>query len=65
MGLGLAVLGGILWLGQGNSWLRLGRLPGDISYQKNGFSLYIPITTMIALSALFTLMFWIVNAIRR
>jgi hypothetical protein len=65
VGLGIAVLGVILWLGQGIPWLRLGRLPGDISFQKDGFSVYFPITTMIALSVLLTLVFWIVNAVRR
>jgi ABC-type microcin C transport system permease subunit YejE len=65
VGLGIATLGAILWLGQGIPWLRLGKLPGDISYQKDGFSVYVPITTLIALSVLLTLVFWIVNAVRR
>lgn len=64
-GLGIALLGTILWLGQGVPWLRLGRLPGDIAYQKDGFTFYFPITTMLAISALMTLAFYIVNALRR
>lgn len=64
-GLGIALLGAILWLGQGVPWLRLGRLPGDIAVQKDGFSFYFPITTMLAISALLTLAFYIVNALRR
>ena len=64
-GLGIALIGGLLWLGQGVPWLRLGRLPGDFSYQKDGFSLFVPITTMLALSLLLTLVLWIIQAVRR
>jgi hypothetical protein len=64
-GLSIAALGGLLWLGQGLPWLRLGRLPGDVSYQKDGFSIYFPIVTMIALSIVLSLVFWIVQALRR
>jgi hypothetical protein len=64
-GLGLALIGAVLWLGQGIPWLRLGRLPGDLSYQKDGFSVFVPITTMIVLSVVMTLVLWLVQAIRR
>ena len=64
-GAGIALLGAVLWLGSGLPWLRLGRLPGDITYQKDGFSFYFPITSMIALSVLFTLVLWIASAFRR
>ncbi len=33
-----------------------GRLPGDISFQKEGWTLYIPVTTMIIVSAFLTLL---------
>lgn len=59
------LLGAILWLGRGVPWLRLGKLPGDISYQKDGFTLFVPITTMIVVSIALTLLFWIVAALRR
>ena len=65
VGMGIAILGAILWLGQSVPWLRLGRLPGDISYHKDGFSFFIPITTMVLLSAIITLAFWLVSALRR
>ncbi|MGA3292361.1 MAG: DUF2905 domain-containing protein [Candidatus Acidiferrales bacterium] len=44
---------------------RLGRLPGDISYQGRHGSFYFPIVTCILLSAALTLLFWIVNYFRR
>ena len=43
---------------------KLGRLPGDIAYEKNGVSIFIPITTMILLSAIFSLAAWIIGRLR-
>jgi hypothetical protein len=37
----------------------LGRLPGDIEVTRPGFSLYIPLTTMILLSVGITIIFWL------
>lgn len=65
LGLGLAAVGGLIWLSQSVPWLRIGRLPGDLSYQRDGYSIFFPITTMIVISALGTLIFWIVSALRR
>lgn len=44
---------------------KLGRLPGDIAYERNGVSIFIPITTMILLSALFSLVAWAVSRFNR
>jgi hypothetical protein len=44
---------------------RLGRLPGDISYQSRHGSFYFPIVTCIVVSLGLTLIFWIVNFFRR
>jgi hypothetical protein len=44
---------------------RLGRLPGDISYQGRHGSFYFPIVTCILLSFALTLLLWIVNSFRR
>lgn len=56
--LGIALLAaGLLW-----PWLAklgLGRLPGDFSVQKPGFSFYFPLTTSIVLSLVVTLLFWL------
>ncbi len=40
----------------------LGRLPGDFSYKKDSFSFFAPITTMLILSILLSI---IINLIRR
>jgi hypothetical protein len=56
--LGLAViLVGLCW-----PWLvklPLGRLPGDIVIERPGFKLFIPVTTMILLSLLLSLLAWL------
>jgi Protein of unknown function (DUF2905) len=44
---------------------RLGRLPGDISYQGRHGSLYFPVVTCIVLSLVLTLVLWIVDVFRR
>jgi len=44
---------------------RLGRLPGDISYQGKHGSVYFPIVTCIVLSIAFTLIMWVINFFRR
>ncbi len=52
LGLVIAAAGAWLWSGRGFGWL--GRLPGDISYQKGDFSFYFPVTTCILLSVVLT-----------
>ena len=44
---------------------RLGRLPGDISYQGRHVSFYFPVTTCIVLSLALSLLMWIINFFRR
>jgi DUF2905 family protein len=44
---------------------RLGRLPGDISYQGRNGSFYFPIVTCLLVSAALTLVFWVVSYFRR
>lgn len=44
---------------------RLGRLPGDISYHGRHTGFYFPIVTCIVVSAVLTLIFWVVGAMRR
>ncbi len=48
-GLALALLGGVVWLA-GKTGLPLGRLPGDIRFERGGFSFYFPLTTSILIS---------------
>jgi hypothetical protein len=50
----LLVVAGLLW-----PWLAklpLGRLPGDIQIDRPGFRLYIPLGTMLLISALLSLL---------
>lgn len=48
---------GLLW-----PWIRklgLGRLPGDIAIERDGIHFYFPITTMIVLSIVVTILLWL------
>lgn len=49
-GLVLTGVGVLLWSGVGRSWL--GRLPGDITIEREGGSFHFPIVTCILLSVL-------------
>jgi len=55
VGLGLALLGGVVWL-VGKTGLPLGRLPGDIRIERGGFSFYFPLATSILISIGLTLL---------
>jgi Protein of unknown function (DUF2905) len=39
----------------------LGRLPGDVVIDRDGFVLYLPITTSIIVSLLLSLILWLVS----
>ena len=58
--LGIALLvAGLLW-----PWLAklgLGRLPGDIRIERDGFTFYFPLTTGLLVSAVITLILWILR----
>jgi len=41
------------------SWLRLGRLPGDIIVKRGNFSFYFPVVTCLLLSLFLTLIFFL------
>lgn len=49
-GLVLMGVGILLWSGVGRDWL--GRLPGDINIQRDGFGFHFPIVTCLLLSIL-------------
>lgn len=56
IGITLLIIG-ILW-----PWLSklpLGRLPGDIVIDRPGLKLYFPITTMVIISLLISLLLWL------
>lgn len=51
------IAAGLLW-----PWLSklpFGRLPGDISIEREGFSFYFPITTGIVISLVISLLLWL------
>jgi len=53
------IVAGVLW-----PWLRklgFGRLPGDIRYERDGFSFYFPLTTGLIISVVITLVLWILR----
>jgi hypothetical protein len=58
MGLGLLVIG-LLW-----PWLSklgLGRLPGDLAFERGGVRIYIPIMTCLVISLVLSLLLWLFN----
>jgi hypothetical protein len=58
--LGLAIAAvGFLW--PWISRLGLGRLPGDILIQREGFTFYAPITTGILVSVVLSLVLWLLS----
>lgn len=60
IGIGVAlVVIGVLW-----PWLArigLGRLPGDIHLERDGFHFFFPITTGLLISAVITLVLWLLR----
>jgi Protein of unknown function (DUF2905) len=58
IGLAIAAVGLFWpWIGR----LGLGRLPGDIFIQRDGFTFYAPITTGILLSVVISLILWLIS----
>jgi hypothetical protein len=58
--LGVAlVIAGVLWPLLGK--LGLGRLPGDIHIERGGFSFYFPLTTGLIVSAVVSLVLWLLR----
>jgi hypothetical protein len=55
----LLVVAGLAW-----PWLSrlgLGRLPGDIHVERAGFSFYFPITTGLVISAILSIVLWLLR----
>jgi hypothetical protein len=60
IGLGLVILiAGIMW--PIVSRIGLGRLPGDIMFQRGSFTFYFPLVTCILVSVVLTALFWLLN----
>ncbi|TXK51889.1 DUF2905 domain-containing protein [Pontibacter qinzhouensis] len=59
-GVALVVIGLVVWLaGDKLSWF--GQLPGDIRVERKNFKFFAPITTMILLSILLSLVLWLIR----
>ena len=59
MGAFLILIGVVLMLGSKIPFL--GRLPGDIHYERGSFKLFFPVTTCLLLSAVLTLLLWLIS----
>lgn len=65
VGSATAGVGLLLWAIGAASGGRAGRLPGDIVWERGGFTLYAPFMTMLVVSAVMTLALWIIGYLRR
>jgi DUF2905 family protein len=57
---------GVILVAVGLAWpligkLGLGRLPGDIHVEREGFSFYFPVTTGLIISAVISLVLWLLR----
>ena len=59
LGAAIAAVGGLLVLADRFPGLRIGKLPGDISVERDGFRLYFPLATSIAISVVLSLLLWL------
>jgi DUF2905 family protein len=62
---GVLILAGIVLVLFGRLHLPLGRLPGDIVYRGKNTTFYFPLVTSILLSALLTLVLYVIGRWRR
>ncbi|HMK28204.1 MAG TPA: DUF2905 domain-containing protein [Terriglobales bacterium] len=60
---GLLLLLGLILVVAGRWNLPLGRLPGDITYRGKHTTVYFPLATSILLSALLSLVFYVISRI--
>lgn len=58
----IVAAGLLLMAGPKLPWL--GRLPGDIHIQRDGFSFFFPLTSCLLVSGLISLVAWIVHRVR-
>jgi hypothetical protein len=65
VGAAISALGVLFILSKSVPWLRIGRLPGDVVIEKDGFTFYFPIVTMILISVIATIVFYIISALRK
>ncbi|WP_276134623.1 DUF2905 domain-containing protein [Polluticoccus soli] len=56
----IVLAGVVIWL-FGDKLRFLGRLPGDIRIEREHFKVFIPITTMILVSVVLSLILWLIQ----
>lgn len=61
IGLCVVAVGVLLVVADRFPGLRIGRLPGDISVERDGFRFYFPLATSIVISILLSAAIWLVN----
>ena len=64
-GVVLIAMGFLLMLGSRLSFLGLGKLPGDVAYKGRKFTFYFPIVSCLLISALLTLILWLLSYLNR
>ncbi|MGM0649257.1 MAG: DUF2905 domain-containing protein [Bacteroidota bacterium] len=58
-GIILIIAGTVLWLGSKSNFP--GNLPGDIKIKRDNFTFYAPVATMLIISAVLSLLLWIIS----
>jgi hypothetical protein len=65
VGVLLVAVGLLLMAGARFSFFGLGRFPGDIAYKGKNVQFYFPIVTCLVLSAVLTLVLWLISYLTR
>jgi hypothetical protein len=65
VGVLLVAAGLLLMAGAKFSFFGLGRLPGDIAYKGKNAQFYFPVVTCLVLSAVLTLVFYVISHLTR
>lgn len=61
----LSLVAGAIFYYGGRLPFRLGRLPGDIVHRGEHTTLYFPVVTCLVISAVLSLLFWLISHFRR
>lgn len=56
---GLLMTAAGLYISLGGRLPPLGRLPGDLRFERHGFTFYLPLTTSFLISVVLTLLLWL------
>jgi len=61
LGAGVALRGVVLVVADRFPGLRIGKLPGDVSIERENFRLYFPLGTSIVVSIVLSLVLWLIG----